>query len=106
MPKQKPSAPAKRRNPLHDAPPLRKCAVHGKSDKARRQQDKSALRQEWRSPWDRIRRSSRTPFPFVPMAKLDKAADFYSADLGVRIPLGAPISKDRWPFVQRQDTGL
>ena len=50
MVKQKPSAPVKRRNPLHDAPLLRKGGVHDKSNKARRQQDKAALRKEWCSP--------------------------------------------------------
>ncbi|MCP4042978.1 MAG: hypothetical protein GY731_13655 [Gammaproteobacteria bacterium] len=51
MPKQNPAIPIKRRNPLHDAPLLRKGAVHGKTSKAQRRKDKVTLRKEWCSPW-------------------------------------------------------
>ena len=51
MSRRKTPSPVKRRNPLHDAPMLRKCDVHGKTRKAQRRGDKVALRNEWRSPW-------------------------------------------------------
>lgn len=50
MAKRKRPASVKRRNPLHDAPQLRKCAAHGKTKKARRKQDKMTLRKEWCCP--------------------------------------------------------
>ena len=38
------------RNPLHGHPLLRKGGVHKKSQKAKRRQEKQALRKAWRSP--------------------------------------------------------
>ena len=38
----------KTRNPLHDHPLMKRGGVHGKSNKALRQQDRQALRRQWR----------------------------------------------------------
>lgn len=94
--------PVKRRNPTHNAPLLRKCAVHGKSAKAKRQQDKSHLRREWRFPWDHL-------------PPIENAISKPRWPNGIRQRTSIPpiwgfdsISgrQQRWPFVQRQDTGL
>ena len=51
MGRRKTASPVKRRNPLHDAPLLRKCEAHGKTRKAQRRSDKVAFKKEWCSPW-------------------------------------------------------
>ena len=50
MSRRKTPAPVKRRNPLHDAPLMRKCEIHGRSKKAQRRKDKVAVKKEWFSP--------------------------------------------------------
>jgi hypothetical protein len=54
MGRRKTPSPVKRRNPMHDAPMLRKCDVHGKTRKAQRRNDKVAFKKEWCSPWGRV----------------------------------------------------
>ena len=36
------------RNPLHDHPLMKRGGVHGKNNKAQRQQDRQALKKQWR----------------------------------------------------------
>ncbi len=73
MGRRKTPSPVKRRKPLHEAPLLRKFEAHGKTRKTQWKNDNVAL------------------FP-APVAKLDKAADFYSADLRVRVLPGVPVA--------------
>lgn len=60
------SPPPKRRNPLYDAPLLRKGGVHDKTNKAKRRKEKMGLRREWAAPsatrWvDRAAHCQRLP---------------------------------------------
>lgn len=54
MGRRKTPSPVKRRNPMHEAPLLRKCEAHGKTREAQRKNHKVVFKKEWCSPWGRI----------------------------------------------------